>query len=53
LFLEWDKERNLFQDYINSLCKEIRVILQERLEHQTQSKDTNDEQMKIDLLQNH
>jgi chromosome segregation ATPase len=51
LFLEWDKERNLFQDYINSLRKEIRVLLQERLEHQTQSKDKNDEQMKIDLLQ--
>ncbi|CAF4799658.1 unnamed protein product, partial [Rotaria sp. Silwood2] len=24
-FLEWDKERNLFQDYINSLRKEIQT----------------------------
>jgi prefoldin subunit 5 len=51
LFLEWDKERNLFQDYINSLRKEIRVLLQERLEYQTENKHINDEQMKIDLLQ--
>ncbi|CAF0930534.1 unnamed protein product [Didymodactylos carnosus] len=32
---EWDKERNLFQDYINSLRTEIRVLLQEREEYQT------------------
>ncbi len=55
LFLEWDKERNLFQDYINSLRKEIRVLLQERLEYQqkipNESKHINDDQMKIDLLQ--
>ncbi|CAF3512479.1 unnamed protein product [Rotaria sordida] len=55
LFLEWDKERNLFQDYINSLRKEIRVLLQERLDYQTQTsieyKHINDHQMKIDLLQ--
>ncbi|CAF2189339.1 unnamed protein product, partial [Rotaria magnacalcarata] len=34
IFLEWDKERNLFQDYINSLRTEIRVLLQERSEYQ-------------------
>jgi chromosome segregation ATPase len=55
LFLEWDKERNLFQDYINSLRKEIRVLLQERLEYQQnlhhEFKHINDDQMKIDLLQ--
>jgi len=55
LFLEWDKERNLFQDYINSLRKEIRVLLQERLEYQqkmsNESKYIHDDQMKIDLLQ--
>ena len=51
LFLEWDKERNLFQDYINSLRKEIRVLLQERLEHQTQDKNLDDDHIKIDLLQ--
>ncbi|CAF4970011.1 unnamed protein product [Rotaria sp. Silwood1] len=55
LFIEWDKERNLFQDYINSLRKEIRVLLQERLDYQTQThtefKHTNDHQIKIDLLQ--
>ena len=55
LFLEWDKERHLFQDYINSLRKEIRVLLQERLEYQQQNVDQTrqptDEQMKIDLLQ--
>jgi hypothetical protein len=51
LFLEWDKERNLFQDYINSLRKEIRVLLQERLEYQTENKHLSDDQMKIDLLQ--
>ncbi|CAF1225133.1 unnamed protein product [Adineta steineri] len=50
LFLEWDKERNLFQTYINSLRKEIRVLLQERLEYQTQ-KSLNNDEMKIDLLQ--
>ena len=31
IFIEWDKERSLFQDYINSLRTEIRVLLQERL----------------------
>jgi len=56
LFLEWDKERNLLQDYINSLRKEIRVLLQERVEYQQRNnskelKSINDEQMKIDLLQ--
>ncbi|CAF0830686.1 unnamed protein product [Adineta ricciae] len=49
LFLEWDKERNLYQDYINSLRKEIRVLLQERAEYQTQKR--SDDQTKIDLLQ--
>ena len=52
LFLEWDKERHLFQDYINSLRKEIRVLLQERQEYQQNDpKQTNEEQMKLDLLQ--
>jgi chromosome segregation ATPase len=56
LFLEWDRERILFQDYINSLRKEIRVLLQERLEYQQkqihpESTNINDDQMKIDLLQ--
>ncbi|CAM4785325.1 unnamed protein product [Rotaria magnacalcarata] len=51
LFLEWDKERNLFQDYISSLRKEIRVLLQERLDYQTQYKHISDDQTKIDLLQ--
>ncbi|CAF3036524.1 unnamed protein product [Rotaria sp. Silwood2] len=35
-FLEWDKERNLFQDYINSLRKEIRVLLQEQTDTKSQ-----------------
>lgn len=52
LFLEWDKERHLFQDYINSLRKEIRVLLQERLEYQQNDpKQLNEEQIKLDLLQ--
>lgn len=34
IFAEWDKERVLFQDYINSLRTEIRVLLQERSEYQ-------------------
>lgn len=49
LFIEWDKERNLFQNYINSLRKEIRVLLQERLEYQ--QKLPHDYQIKINLLQ--
>lgn len=54
LFLEWDKERNLFQDYVNSLRKEIRVLLQERLDNQTQNptqyNHVNDDHNKVDLL---
>ncbi|CAM2716368.1 unnamed protein product [Rotaria socialis] len=50
LFLEWDQERNLSQDYINSLRREIRVLLQERLDYQTQYKHISDDQAKIDLL---
>jgi hypothetical protein len=41
LFVEWDKERSLFQDYINSLRTEIRVLLQERLEYQKQMETIN------------
>lgn len=66
IFVEWDKERNLFQDYINSLRTEIRVLLQERSEYQKQmetinqnlseherlnSTQVNDEQSKLQLLQ--
>ncbi|UJR13672.1 hypothetical protein I4U23_000684, partial [Adineta vaga] len=51
LFLDWDKERNLYQDYISSLRKEIRVLLQERAEYRTQKASFTDDQMKIDLLQ--
>lgn len=66
IFMEWDKERNLFQDYINSLRTEIRVLLQERAEYQKQMdtvsnnlsehKRTNitqihSDQSKFDLLQ--
>jgi hypothetical protein len=41
IFIEWDKERSLFQDYINSLRTEIRVLLQERLEYQKQMEAIN------------
>jgi len=41
IFTEWDKERNLFQDYINSLRTEIRVLLQERSEYQKQMETIN------------
>ncbi|CAF0778122.1 unnamed protein product [Rotaria sordida] len=41
IFSEWDKERNLFQDYINSLRTEIRVLLQERSEYQKQIETIN------------
>jgi prefoldin subunit 5 len=41
IFIEWDKERNLFQDYINSLRTEIRVLLQERSEYQQQMETIN------------
>jgi prefoldin subunit 5 len=66
LFLEWDKERSLFQDYINSLRTEIRVLLQERLDYQKQMETINNnlsehkrvnvthinnDQTKFDLLQ--
>jgi hypothetical protein len=66
IFVEWDKERSLFQDYINSLRTEIRVLLQERSEYQKQMETINNnlsqhkilnvtqinsEQTKLDLLQ--
>jgi prefoldin subunit 5 len=66
LFIEWDKERNLFQDYINSLRTEIRILLQERADYQKQMEtinnnlsehkrfnitQTNTDQTKLDLLQ--
>ena len=66
IFVEWDKERSLFQDYINSLRTEIRVLLQERAEYQKQMEtinnnfsehrrlnltQTSSDQTKIDLLQ--
>ncbi|UJR33572.1 hypothetical protein I4U23_021010 [Adineta vaga] len=41
IFVEWDKERSLFQDYINSLRTEIRVLLQERSEYQKQMETVN------------
>ncbi|CAF4143851.1 unnamed protein product, partial [Rotaria sordida] len=41
IFSEWDKERNLFQDYINSPRIEIRVLLQERSEYQKQIETIN------------
>lgn len=66
IFNEWDKERNLFQDYINSLRTEIRVLLQERADYQKQMETINSnlsehqrlnvnqihfDQKKFDLLQ--
>ncbi|CAF3671069.1 unnamed protein product [Adineta steineri] len=54
IFLEWDKERNLFQDYINSLRTEIRVLLQERSEYQTQIEAINNnlsEHKRVNLTQ--
>jgi prefoldin subunit 5 len=66
IFIEWDKERSLFQDYINSLRTEIRVLLQERTEYQKQMETINNnlgehkrlnltqintDQNKVDLLQ--
>ena len=52
LFLEWDRERSLFQDYINSLRKEIHVLLQERLDSQTTTSEDDAAATKIDLLHN-
>lgn len=66
IFNEWDKERSLFQDYINSLRTEIRVLLQERADYQKQMETVNSnlsehkrlnvnqihlDQKKFDLLQ--
>ena len=56
IFAEWDKERSLFQEYINSLRTEIRVLLQERAEYQKQM-DTIDknlnEHKRLNLTQVH
>ena len=53
LFLDWDRERSLYQDYINSLRKEIRLLLQERLEYQNENStiSSDEKQKKFDLLQ--
>ncbi|CAF3336486.1 unnamed protein product [Rotaria sp. Silwood1] len=54
IFNEWDKERNLFQDYINSLRTEIRVLLQERSEYQKQIETINNnlsEHKRLNLTQ--
>lgn len=56
LFTEWDKERSLFQDYINSLRTEIRVLLQERADYQKQIETINSnlsEHKRLNLNQNH
>jgi hypothetical protein len=51
LFLEWDRERALFQDYIGSLRKEIRVLLQERSHASDPSARADNEQSHIELVQ--
>ena len=66
IFVEWDKERHLFQDYINSLRTEIRVLLEERADYQKQMEmissnlsehqrlnvdQTNHDESKLSLLQ--
>ena len=56
IFTEWDKERSLFQDYINSLRTEIRVLLQERSDYQKQMETINSnlsEHKRLNLSQNH
>ncbi|CAF0951574.1 unnamed protein product [Rotaria sordida] len=47
-----DKECNLFHDYINSLCTQIRVLLQERLEYQKQMKIINNNSSEHQRLTN-